>query len=166
MDDTQRVEQGRQWLETLLPLTGFPASVSVRQPAVELAADTLWLTIDSAHLSPEQVQSLTGAKGQVLDAVQYLLNATLNLGQPRDSQLAFTVELADYRARRYGELQALAEEVAAQVRQTSQEQEMPPLSSTERRFLHTLFQSSEDLETYSHGQEPDRRLVVRLRSPE
>ncbi|NEQ25399.1 MAG: RNA-binding protein, partial [Microcoleus sp. SIO2G3] len=35
------------------------------------------------------------------------------------------------------------------------------LSAAERRQVHTLFQSYEDLETFSQGTEPDRRLVVR-----
>jgi spoIIIJ-associated protein len=39
---------------------------------------------------------------------------------------------------------------------------MAALSAAERRQVHTYLKDYEDLETYSRGKEPDRRLVVRL----
>ncbi len=90
------------------------------------------------------------------------MNATLNLGQEPDKQGAFTVELAGYRLNRYSELEAMAEQAAAHARQTGEEFELKSLSSAERRQVHTMLKEYDDLETYSRGQEPDRRLVVRL----
>jgi spoIIIJ-associated protein len=57
----------------------------------------------------------------------------------------------------------MAENAAQQVRMTGKEYEMKSLSSAERRQVHTLLKDCPDLETYSRGKEPDRRLVVRLR---
>ena len=42
--------------------------------------------------------------------------------------------------------------------------EITALSSAERRQIHTLLKEATDLETESQGEEPHRRLVVRLRS--
>jgi spoIIIJ-associated protein len=121
--------------------------------------DSCWLIIDD--LPPEQVQTLIGAEGEVLDAIQYLANAILNLRQGEGEQGVYTVELAGYRARRQAELLALAESAAAQVRERGEEYEMQPLPAAERRLIHTILQESQDLETYSRGEEPNRRLVVR-----
>jgi spoIIIJ-associated protein len=162
---TSQAAQGQQWLETLLSLSGFPATVKDELPETQ-AIDGPWLTINEADLTAEQANLLLANDAQILDAMQYLLNVTQNLGQDKDAQTAFTVELAGFRFKRLQELQALADQVAASVRESGTEQEMPPLSAAERRLVHTLFKSVPDLETYSRGQEPDRRLVVRIQQSE
>lgn len=155
-------QRGQQWLTTLLGLAGLPSDVQVTD-SPNFAGESCCLTIADQAYQPEQTQALIGHDGEVLDAIQYLANTTLNLGVDHDSQGAFTIELAGYRARRYVELQELAQAAVEQVRQTGEEYEMTSLSSAERRQLHTLLKASEDLETFSRGQEPHRHLVVRLK---
>jgi spoIIIJ-associated protein len=159
MDESQ-LQRGQKWLEKLLELASLPATVGTDSEQMEQEG-SYWLVIDSAPLTSEQVETLIGADGAVLDAVQYLANTTLNLGQPEGQQCAYTVELNGYRARRQAELQAMAEQAAVKVRETGEEFEMVALSSAERRQVHTFLKSFEDLETYSRGREPDCRLVVR-----
>ncbi|UBF24786.1 RNA-binding protein [Kovacikia minuta CCNUW1] len=159
--DATLSQRGQEWLEELLRLAGLPVAV---EPELNpgFAEDSCWLKIDETNLAPEQVQALIGSDGVVLDSIQYLMNATLNLGQESEKQGAFTVELAGYRLRRYSELKAMAEQAADHVRETGEEFELKSLSSAERRQVHTMLKEYEELETYSRGQEPDRRLVVRL----
>lgn len=65
------------------------------------------------------------------------------------------------------ELQQLAEAAVQHVRETGEEYEMAALSAAERRQVHTYLKATYgDLETYSRGKEPDRRLVVRLAESE
>jgi spoIIIJ-associated protein len=163
MDDVQG-QRGQQWLQDLMSAMGVP----IEQVTYErLAADeSCWLTIQSDALSAAQIDTLIGERGSVLDAIQYLANITLNMGQPETQQTAYTVELAGYRARRQAELQEMADSAAKQVRATGQEYEMPYLSSAERRQVHTLLKEHGDLATESRGREPDRRLIVRLAQAE
>jgi len=158
--DRDRMELGQRWLESLLRLASLPSNVTAVVNATD-GEETCWLNIDEAVLTPEQIQLLTGTSGTVLDSIQYLMNAILNLGQDREHQGAFTVELAGYRLQRYAELKAMAEQAADEARQTGTEFELKSLSSAERRQVHTMLKEYEDLETFSRGQEPDRRLVVR-----
>lgn len=158
----ERIEQGRSWLEHTLGLAGFPTSVSVLDSPLAGIVDGYWLEIDQHSLSPQQVTHLLDAKAQALDALQYLLNATLNLGRPREEQTAFTLELAGYRRDRYQQLQDIAEDVAQQVQETGEEVEIQGLSAAERRVVHTLIKTHGNLKTFSRGEEPDRRLVVHL----
>ncbi|MBD1850168.1 R3H domain-containing nucleic acid-binding protein [Leptolyngbya sp. FACHB-711] len=160
MDDTS-VQHGKQWLEELLTMAGLPASVEVNADKLSTEG-SCWLTIDDRTLSPVQVESLLGTDGAVLDAIQYLANTTLNLGHPEEQQTAFTVELGGYRVRRQTELQALADRAIEQVRESGEEYELTALSSAERRQVHTYLKEFTDLETFSRGREPDRRLVIRL----
>ena len=154
-------QKGQQWLEKLLKLMGIEAAVKIETPPENLQEES-WLVIDEIQ-SPEQIKILIGEQGATIDAVQYLTSTILNLGTDSDDQRPFTVELDGYRARRQEELVNLVQKVVDQVRETGQEVEMKSLSSAERRQIHTLLKESDDLETESRGQEPERRLVVRLR---
>jgi spoIIIJ-associated protein len=159
----QHIQRSKTWLEELLALMGFTATVKVEEKKDYANLPNIWLVIDDSHLSPEQIEILIGYKGKGLDALQYLINAQMNLGAETDHHHTFTIELNGYRLRRQAELLAWCQEIADKVRQTKQPVEMTELSSAERRQIHTFFQNESDLETESQGQEPDRRLVVRFR---
>jgi spoIIIJ-associated protein len=161
----QRLVQGQEWLTELLQLSGVHTPVDIQQPPTD--QHHLWLTIDHDPLTSLQVDSLIGAEGATIDAIQYLVNATLSNDE---GATPFVVELNEYRLRRTTELRAIADQAAAHVRQTGEEYVMPPLSGSERRQLHSFFELESDyadLSTYSRGLEADRRLVVKLaNSPE
>lgn len=156
-----RAKQGQQWLEQLLKLAGLPVPVTIGESSI-VEEDSQWLVIDHSQLTPDHIETLTGADGTVLDSIQYLANTILNLGQERDLQGAYTIELDGYRVRRHAQLQEMAEHAANRARETGEEFELKSLSSAERRQIHNFLKQFTDLETYSRGQEPDRRLVVRL----
>jgi spoIIIJ-associated protein len=155
MNDSQ-IERGKQWLQELLRLARIPSSVTAQE-----TPDSYWLTIDDTKLTPQQIQILIGTDGSVLDSIQYLANAILNITQEPDEQAFYTIELNGYRVQRQEELRSIAEYAAQQVRITGQEYELKSLSSAERRQVHTFLKECEDLETYSQGQEPDRHLIIR-----
>ena len=158
------MQRGQQWLEELLLLSKLPANVkATTSDSLQDDRPNYWLTIDQTNLTPEQIQILIGPEGTAIDAIQYLANSILNLGQGEEQQAVYTIELDGYRRRRQEELQALAAYAAQKVRETGEEFEMKSLSAAERRQIHTLLKECEDLETQSRGQEPDRRLVVRRR---
>lgn len=158
------MQRGQQWLEQLLHLSKLPAKVTVTDITEEHSdKPSYWLTIDETKLTPKQIEILIGPDGTAIDAIQYLANSILNLGQTEQGQAAYTIELNGYRLRRQAELRAMAEYAAQKVRETGEEFEMKALSSAERRQVHTFLKEWEDLETQSRGQEPDRRLVVRRR---
>lgn len=156
-------ERGKEWLETLLKLMGIPAKVEIKEREMGEGNSAWWLMIDETQLTPKQVEILLGQNGENIDAIQYLANSYLNIGLDVSEQRAFTIELNGYRLQREQELFSWAQQVAEQVRQTGQEVEMSPLSSAERRQVHTFLKDDRDLVTESRGQEPNRRLVVRLR---
>ncbi|MEG4996568.1 Jag family protein [Microcoleus sp. B4-D4] len=157
MKDSQ-MQRGQEWLEELLTLSAIPSTVVCEQQK-----DCYWMTIDHSNLTPEQVAILVGPDGDALDAIQYLCNAIANIGNESEESIPYTVELNGYRIRRQEELRSMAEYAADQARSTGTEIELKSLSSAERRQVHGFLSEYEDLETYSQGHEPDRRLVVRRR---
>ncbi|MEM6402216.1 MAG: R3H domain-containing nucleic acid-binding protein [Cyanobacteria bacterium P01_D01_bin.116] len=166
MSDT-RMQRGEQWLKELLQLSGFSVEIKVNKEESTLgekdplSLNSYWLTIEEFNLSESQIQNLIGRDGKVLDAIQYLANSILNLNQETEEQASYTVELNGYRVQRLAEIRNMIEEVIDRVRTTGREVEVKSLSSAERRQVHTLLKSFEDLESFSQGKEPHRHLVVR-----
>jgi spoIIIJ-associated protein len=160
----REVDSGKAWIETLLTLMGLTAQVKVQDKKSHSdESPESWLTIDRTQLTPQQTNLLLREQGAGIDAIQYLANTLINLSRESGEQRRYTVELNGYRIKRQEELVTWAQEVVQQVRQTGQEVEISPLSSAERRQIHTLLKDVEDMETESRGHEPDRRLVVKLR---
>lgn len=160
----EQIQRGKKWLETLLNLMGVPAQVSIsRVEKNDQDIISCWLTIDDTVLNPTTLEALIGQKGETIDAMQYLVNVLLNIGVTEGSQRLYTVELNGYRIRRQAELMAIAQKAAERVRVTGIPEEIRYLSSVERRQVHSYLERSGDLATESQGNEPDRRLIVKLR---
>jgi len=159
----EQIQRGKKWLETLLTLMGVPASVTIGRVEQEERAISCWLTIDETKLTPTVIEHLIGKKGETIDALQYLANVLLNIGVFDGEERFFTVELNGYRIRRQAELMAIAQKAADRVRITGMPEEIRYLSSVERRQVHSFLEKSGDLATESEGNEPDRRLIVKLR---
>ncbi len=104
----------------------------------DFAPGSYWLAIDETNLMPEQIQVLIGSQGTVLDAIQYLANAILNLNQTTEQQAPYTVELNGYRARRQAEIQLLAEVAAIEARASGKKLKSLIVLEIERRQVHTF----------------------------
>jgi spoIIIJ-associated protein len=171
MGNHPSVDRGQQWLSQLLQLASLEATVGA-EIKESLREHSCWLEINDSELADEQVDALIGDRGRMIDAIQYLANATLNLGVPEADQGAYTVDLAGYREERHQALEALAEQAIEQIQATGRECEIPGLSSAERRQLHHWIEQGgveadgQAFSTFSRGQEPDRRLVVCLKGNE
>lgn len=150
-------ERGKQWVEEVLTLMSLPAEVGV---LAEEQAESLWLRIEERDFTPEQRQVMVGAGGSSLDAIQFLANTLLNIHAAPEEQHSYTIEFAGYRQRRQQELRDLADAALDYVRSTRQEYVFDPMSSAERRYVHTILSVHEDVQTESRGREPERRLVV------
>lgn len=162
--------RGQQWLEQVLALMGTPTSVQLAYPQsteeTTLADTNPWLVIDESQLNEAQVKALLTDQGRTLDALQYLANTLLNLQVESEEQASFTIEFKGYRQQREKELRVLAEKTAWQVLETGESAELTSLSGAERRQIHQFLQQYEGLESWSRGQEPDRRLVVQRKDNE
>ncbi len=160
------------WLQELLVLMGYTTSVDIHiaeasPEQVANKSNNYWLELKSDSLQPQQVQRLVGQDGIVIDSLQYLANLFLNR-QPfvdinnQESHNFYTVELEGYRSQRLNDLNILAEQAVQQVRETQAEFAIKQLSSADRRYIHQLLEEFADIETHSHGREPNRHLIVKL----
>jgi spoIIIJ-associated protein len=104
---------------------------------------------------------LIGRHGQTIDAVQHLAAAAALPGS--DGEWEIVVDTAGYRARRERRLRALALKAAGRALREGRAQALEPMSSAERRIVHTVLVDHDGVETASEGRDPARYVVVRPR---
>ncbi|MDD3364012.1 MAG: protein jag [Syntrophomonas sp.] len=104
---------------------------------------------------------LIGRKGETLNALQFI--AGLMLNRKREEKIRIVLDVEDYRKKREQSLEALALRLSDKVKQTQKNVIMRPMSSQERRIVHTVLQEDPVLVTYSMGEEPNRKVVIALK---
>ena len=138
----------RELLERIATEVGVEATVVVREDE-----DGLW-----AEYTGDDLGLLIGHHGQTIDAIQHL--AYRIAYRPDDERKSVTVDAAGYRERRAASLRAAADQAAETAVSNRRPVSLDPMSALERKVVHEHLKDRHDVETYSEGQEPDRRLVV------
>jgi len=119
--------------------------------------------------SDKDLSMLIGKNGQNLEAFERLVRllasrklATATAGQADpENDLRFIIDVNDYRKSRTDYLIGVARDVARRVIQTQRAEALSPMSSYERRLVHTELASYKEIQTESVGQEPRRRIIVK-----
>ncbi len=101
---------------------------------------------------------LIGKHGQTIDAVQYLVNASLHRRGLKGVEAV--IDAQGYRKRRERTLTEVAVRAAEEVRRTGQPYALEPMTSAERKIVHSKVQELGGLATASEGLEPNRHVVV------
>lgn len=100
--------------------------------------------------------------GELLDALQQILNQAFGRDLPKGQRIICDAD--NFRAAREGELRAMAQHAARQVRSTSSPFVFGPMDSNERRVIHLSLAEEPDLHTESIGEGNARRLRVSLKA--
>ena len=109
--------------------------------------------------SGDDVALLIGRHGQMIDAVQYLMNA-ISHRQYGAERKEVIVDAAGYRERRRSTLESLAVRTAREVLDTGRRVELEPMTAVERKVVHLRLKEFEGVQTASEGTEPNRYVVV------
>jgi len=103
-----------------------------------------------------------GRRGQTLDAMQTLVNVYAN--RVSGEHLRIVLDAERFRERRKKTLEDLSMRLANQVVRTKKDVVLEPMSSHERRIIHYKLQHHPKVKTFSKGEEPNRRIVITLKS--
>jgi spoIIIJ-associated protein len=109
-------------------------------------------------LDGKDVAYIVGKHGEVLNALQYLVNIVA--GRRLDRGVRATLDGNDYRRRREEALTGLASKIAEQVLARGEEAVLDALPAFERRIVHKALSEIDGITTYSEGEEPNRRVVI------
>ncbi|HEX7713560.1 MAG TPA: RNA-binding cell elongation regulator Jag/EloR [Bacillota bacterium] len=110
------------------------------------------------NINGKDLGILIGKHGQTLDAIQYLVNLSINKDQPEKERIIVDVE--GYRHRREETLKKLALRMADKVKRENRKQVLEPMSPHERRIIHATLQNYKEVFTYSEGEDPYRHVII------
>jgi spoIIIJ-associated protein len=110
------------------------------------------------ELDGKDVAYLVGKHGEVLNALQYLIN--IIAGRRFDNGIRATIDGNNYRNRREQQLNQHATRVADEVKKRGEEAVLDALPAFERRIVHKALSEYAGVTTYSEGEEPNRRVVI------
>jgi spoIIIJ-associated protein len=138
----------RELLERIADAAGVDAVVEITEDADAVTA---------AYVG-EDLGVLIGRRGETIDAIQHLAYR-FAIGEDQERKRVI-VDAAGYRERRAVALRAAADQAAETAIHDHRTVSLEAMSPLERKVIHEHLKTRHDVETYSEGQEPTRRLVV------
>ncbi|MGD0976719.1 MAG: R3H domain-containing nucleic acid-binding protein [Minisyncoccia bacterium] len=158
MEETKLDNQILSVAKELLEKVGFEAEVKLVENSFEVGA----LPVVSIE-SEKDLSILIGKNGQNLNALEHIIRliAFRRVGGPEQKIPNFAVDINDYRKSRSRYILDLAKSAASRVINTQRAEALAPMSSYERRLVHTELASYKEVLTESIGEEPRRRIVIK-----
>ena len=130
----------------------------------------------------ENLGTLIGYHGEILDSLQYLTYLAVNkdddedddgneaeAAAPADSDgtksdkinaIKISIDIENYRKKREETLQTLAKKMADRVLKYGRSVTLEPMNAYERRIIHATIQDINGASTHSVGQDNDRKIVI------
>ena len=142
------VEETDTRITALLDAMGFDARVEVYDAGGFVAVD----------VATEDTALFIGQKGETIDALQYLINASIN--RKRTSRVRVVLDAEGYRQRRVEALQGMAHRTARKALREARPIELPPMNPAERRVVHLFLRDNPRVMTESEGVGDSRRVRV------
>jgi spoIIIJ-associated protein len=148
-DQSDAAADARSLAQRIMDAVGVEGRADVRE-------DDAAITVT---YSGDDVALLIGRHGQMIDAVQYLMNAISHRTYGAERK-EVVVDAAGYRERRRATLETLAVRTAREVLDTGRRVELEPMTAVERKVVHLRLKEYDGVETASEGTEPNRYVVV------
>lgn len=148
-EDQEAIQHVHDYMKRVIQAMG------IDDATVELSQDSEQVLFD---ITTEDAGLVIGRHGKVLNGLQRL--AQIQLHQHADNKLYVRVDAENYRSRRRGTVQHLAEKTANKVKRTNQPVILEPMPAHERKQIHRYLHHHSGVKTHSEGKEPNRYLVV------
>ena len=153
-----------EFLNTVIGDMGVEAVANVTRIDERLAENSKTYEKDiHIEITGKGLGMLIGRHGDVLDSLQYLCNIVVGRYPKRSDKheyVRIVLDIENYREKRADTLKTLARRVASKVLATGRNFTLEPMSSYERRIIHSELQSFKGVHTYSVGTENNRRVVI------
>jgi spoIIIJ-associated protein len=139
----------QEFLEGVLKAMGLEAecrsSVQDGRPVIDVSGADLGILI--------------GRRGQTLDALQEVTRTAVQ--RRLRSHVRLLVDVESYRARRRASLADYAQAMANRAKERGTEIELEPMNAYERKIVHDAIAGVDGASSFSEGEEPQRKVIVR-----
>ncbi|RKD31375.1 RNA-binding cell elongation regulator Jag/EloR [Thermohalobacter berrensis] len=148
------VEIAQNFLEKMFKKMNINARLNIKK-----RNSNLYINIENVNKSDSGI--LIGKRGKTLDSIQYLVSLVVN--KDRNKYIRVLLDTQNYRKKREQTLIKLAKKMASKAKRLNRPIKLDPMNPYERRIIHSALQEDSFVETYSEGEEPYRRVVIRAR---
>jgi len=139
------------YLEELLDIADIDGDIDI-----EVRNGRTYISIVAEEESAG-LESLVGRDGEVLEALQELTR--LAVLSATESRSRLVLDINGYRAERAGDLQKIAEDAVAGVKESGEAVALAPMTAYERKIVHDAV-ADLGLVSESEGEGADRHIVV------
>ena len=146
------IEEAKKFIDAILKSMQLNADINIVEEN-----DTLRINI-----SGKKMGLIIGYRGETLDSIQYLVSLVVNKHHEIPHKKVI-LDTENYRSKREETLKGVAVKTAARVKKTGKSFKLEPMNPYERRIIHSTLQENTDVNTYSEGEEPFRRVVIELK---
>ncbi|MDR2202251.1 MAG: KH domain-containing protein [Clostridiales bacterium] len=133
-------------------LSGLLQKMGVEGTVLAERGDDVSVTVDTED------SAVIGYRGEVLDALQYLVSLALNTARGKYAHVS--LDALGYRQKRIDTLKRLARKTAEKAVRSGRKVALEPMPSSERRIIHAELADDPGVVTRSEGREPMRRVSV------
>jgi spoIIIJ-associated protein len=156
-EEAEEVSIARETINIILEKMNVDALVKARLgEAEDNRVQPVMVDIEGNDLS-----FLIGRKAETINSLQYI--TSLIVSREIGRWIPLQIDVQHYRRRREEEVRKLARRIAEQVVSTGRKQVLEPMPPNERRIVHLELRDNPDVETESTGEEPRRKVTVRLK---
>jgi spoIIIJ-associated protein len=147
-DELIEIEKAKEILEGILAF--LPVETTVKG---EKTDEKISLNIEG-----DTSGLLIGRRGETLDALQHIVNKSLN--KTMEKKVRVVVDSENYRQRRVDSLTQLALKIGDKAKELKKPCTTGLLNPHDRRIVHLTLKDDEDVETRSHGEGIFKKIVV------
>lgn len=140
-----------EFLSTIIDEFGIEYSLDI-----DLTEEELNVVVKSPN--PAELGIIIGKHGSTLDSLQYILSQVVN--KHKEKFLRVTVDANEYRNKRKKNLEKIATRGVEKVKRFGRPVKLEPMNASDRRIVHMVLQSYDDISTHSEGRDPFRRVVI------
>lgn len=112
-------------------------------------------------LVSEENGILIGKDGRTLNAIQLLLRQSLQI--ETDNSIKVNVDAGNYKAKKIRNFEYEMKKVIREVSKTKVEAKLDPMNSYQRRIIHNLANSFDNITTHSEGEGKERHVIIQYK---
>lgn len=113
------------------------------------------------QVNGEDVNHLVGYNGSILENLQMLINASLAKSDEEYAKVC--LEINGFKEKKAKNIKRLANKMAENAIKFKKNIKLEPMTAYERKIVHNELQNNEYVYTESVGEEPKRRVVIKLK---
>ena len=176
--DIEVIEEGTKGIFGLIGNKVARVKVTIKESNSEKAKEFLVSVLEKMNVDAEIIAEETedsillkvkgddigiviGRRGETLDSLQYLTSLVVN--KSKEDYKRVVIDIENYRQKREETLVKLANRLADRVVKYKKNITLEPMNPYERRVIHSSLQNHKYVETYSVGEEPNRKVIITLK---